>query len=114
MKRTQKCFDLQNLEIDTHIRRDSKRYRFDSEHSDFSMDTDLSDISEDFEKSAVITPTAASGTTSRKSAASTAVSVDMILCQFEFEREDCRFGSSSQSGKSELGNSMRKRGIGDQ
>lgn len=111
MKRTQKCFDLQSLEIDIDVGR-SKRYRLDSEASDFSGDTDLSDISEDFEKSAVITPTASASSNKKKSPDNCVVSVDMISCQFEFERENYSVGSSVRG--SALGNSLRKRGPEDQ
>lgn len=117
MKRTQKCFDLQNLEIDTKMHRESKRYRLDSDQSDYFGDTDLSDISEDFEKSAVITPTAAATAASSaasKLSSSVAVSLDMIQCKFEFVREDYQFGSNIVTPRSQLGNSFRKRGVESQ
>lgn len=103
MKRSKKCFDLSSLE-DEHRQGDTKRYRTDSEQTDLSTDTDLSDMSETFQKSAVIS----SPFHSSKSVAfpSPPLSLDMISCKFDFEPEEYAFGSSLGSSAKAKGSSL--------
>lgn len=108
MKRSKKCFDLSSLEED-HRHGDAKRYRTDSEQTDLSTDTDLSDMSENFQKSAAIS----SPFGSSKSVAfpSPPLSLNMIGCKFDFEPEEYAFGSSfgsAQKAKGSLGGFVRK------
>lgn len=77
MKRTQRCFDLLSLEQERLSRADIKRCRTDSEQTDFSMDSDLSDISEKFENSASLTP--------RKE---DTLELTTIRCQLSFPAEE--------------------------
>jgi hypothetical protein len=104
MKRSKKCFDLSGLE---HCQGDAKRYRTDSEQTDESTDTDLSEMSENFEKSAIISTPFQFPSSKSVAFPSPPLSLDMIGCKFDFEPEDYAFGSSfgsaSKSKVSALG-----------
>jgi hypothetical protein len=102
MKRTQRCFDLISLEQERPLRLEIKRSRTDSEQTDLSIDSDLSDMSEKFETSTSLTPTSLP--------TSDPLQLHTIRCEFTFQPEDFSMGSSSKA-KAGLGNVLRKSGL---
>lgn len=80
MKRTQRCFDLTSLEQDRSMREDLKRCRTDSEQSDMSLESELSEMSGKFETCTSITPTASPDVDS--------VTLNSIKFHFSFQPED--------------------------
>lgn len=115
MKRTKKCFDLSSLEEECR-QGDSKRYRTDSDQTDVSMDSELSEISDIFEKSAVISSSSLSCKSDDFEASP--LSLDMVGFKFDFSPEQYALGSSlSGLGKvksSSLGGLIRKNGFEQQ
>ncbi len=100
MKRTQRCFDLTSLEEQERpLRLEIKRSRTDSEQTDLSVDSDLSDMSEKFESSASLTPTSLP--------TSNSLQLTTIRCEFIFQAEDFTMGSSGKA-KNTLGSALRK------
>lgn len=115
MKRSKKCFDLSSLEEDFR-QGDSKRYRTDSDQTDVSMDSELSEISDIFEKSAIISSTSLS--CKSDDFISPPLSLDMVGCKFDFAPEQYALGSSLGSlvkaKSSSLGGLVRKNGFEQQ
>mmetsp|Transcript_93798 Transcript_93798/g.183919 ORF Transcript_93798/g.183919 Transcript_93798/m.183919 type:complete len:105 (+) Transcript_93798:102-416(+) len=99
MKRTQRCFDFLSLEQEKHHRDDTKRFRAESEQTDLSMESELSEISEKFDSSTSITPTS--------SLKCGSLELGSIKCEFTFQPEDFSIGRNSR-GRSGLDSIIRK------
>jgi hypothetical protein len=85
MKRTQRCLDLTSLEHERSLRDEFKRSRTDSEQTDSSLDSELSDVSERFERVACVTPTSTGD--------AEGVKLSTIQFHFNFQAQD--FSKSS-------------------
>jgi hypothetical protein len=104
MKRTQRCFDLTSLEEQERpLRLEIKRSRTDSEQTDLSIESDLSDMSDKFETSTSLTPTSFP--------ISDPLQLHTIRCEFTFQPEDFSMGSNSKL-KSALASVSRKSSLG--